>query len=84
MAVGNTAPVTAASRDGLNEAALGFAKYPDKTFIGRSAKGFEFLGYRLGPQGLTVAKQTRERSAARAPRLQEHERGGARAGVELI
>ena len=45
-------------------AALGLEKHPDKTFIGRVEKGFDFLGYRLGPKGLTVAKQTRERFAA--------------------
>jgi hypothetical protein len=57
-------------------AELGLAKHPDKTFIGRAAKGFDFLGYRLSPQGLTVAKQTRERFVARAARLQERERSG--------
>ena len=55
-------------------AELGLAKHPDKTFIGRAAKGFGFLGYRLSPQGLSVAKQTRERFAERAARLQERER----------
>jgi hypothetical protein len=32
----------------LNEtlAALGLEKHPDKTFIGRTEKGFDFLGYR--------------------------------------
>lgn len=56
--------------------ALGLAKHPDKTFIGRAAKGFDFLGYRLSPQGLSVAKQTRDRFAERAARLQERERTG--------
>jgi len=57
-------------------AALGLAKHPDKTFIGRVVKGFDFLGYRMGPHGLTVAKRTRERFAERAARLQEQERTG--------
>jgi hypothetical protein len=51
-------------------AALGLEKHPDKTYIGRVAKGFDFLGYRLSPKGLAVAPQTRERFAARAARLQ--------------
>ena len=46
------------------------------TFIGRPAKGFDFLGYRLSPKGLAVAKQTLERFAERAARLQERERVG--------
>ncbi len=39
-------------------AELGLEKHPDKTFIGRAAKGFDFLGDRLSPTRLTVAKQT--------------------------
>jgi hypothetical protein len=57
-------------------AALGLTKHPDKTFIGPAAKGFDFLGYRLSPKGLTVAKQTLDRFAERAARLQEQERTG--------
>ncbi len=33
-------------------------KHPDKTFIGRIEKGFDFLRYRFGPEGLSVAKNT--------------------------
>jgi hypothetical protein len=63
-------------------AELGLEKHPDKTFVGRAAKGFDFLGYRLSPAGLSVAKQTRERCAERVARLQERERtGGASPGV---
>jgi RNA-directed DNA polymerase len=57
-------------------AALGLEKHPDKTFIGRAAKGFDFLGYRLSPKGLAVAKQTWDRFVERAVRLQERERTG--------
>jgi hypothetical protein len=57
-------------------AALGLEKHPDKTFIGRVAKGFDFLGYRLSPKGLAVAKQTWDRFVERAVRLQERERTG--------
>ncbi len=28
--------------------------HPDKTFIGRVEKGFDFLGYHFGPDGLSV------------------------------
>lgn len=43
-------------------------------FIGRIEKGFEFLGYRFSPEGLTVAQRTVERFVARATRLYEQER----------
>ena len=42
-------------------AELGLEKHPDKTFIGRAAKGFDFLGYRLSPKGLTLARSTWQR-----------------------
>jgi RNA-directed DNA polymerase len=38
--------------------ALGLEKHPDKTFIGRIERGFDFLGYHFSRQGLAVAKQT--------------------------
>jgi hypothetical protein len=62
----------------LNEsfAALGLEKHPDKTFIGRAAKGFDFLGYHLSPRGIRLARQTCQRFAVRAARLQERERTG--------
>ncbi len=39
---------------------LGLEKHPDKTFIGRIERGFDFLGYHFGPDGLSVAKKTAE------------------------
>jgi RNA-directed DNA polymerase len=62
----------------LNEtlAALGLEKHPDKTFIGRTEKGFDFLGYRFSPKGILLARQTWERFAVRRARLQERERTG--------
>jgi len=33
-------------------------KYPDKTFIGRIAKGFNFLEYSFEPKGLSIAPKT--------------------------
>lgn len=43
-------------------------KHPDKTFIGRIEKAFDFLGYHFGPEGLTVAKATLSKFAERAVR----------------
>jgi RNA-directed DNA polymerase len=61
----------------LNEIfdALALEKHPDKTFIGRIEKGFDFLGYRFGRDGLTAAKDTLKRFVERATRLYEQERG---------
>ena len=55
--------------------ALGLEKQPAKTFIGRVAKGFDFLGYHLRPGGLSVAQATQEKFAARIRRLYEREHG---------
>ena len=49
-------------------------KHPDKTFIGRIERGFDFLGYHFGPEGLSVAKKTIERFVERAIRLYEQDR----------
>ena len=49
-------------------------KHPDKTFIGRVARGFDFMGYRFTPgaaHGLQVAKKTIENHVARISRLYE-------------
>ena len=40
----------------LNE--LKVEKHPEKTFIGRIAKGFDFLGYSFEPKGLSIAPKT--------------------------
>ena len=60
--------------------ALQLEKHPDKTFIGRIEKGFDFLGYRFTPGSLTVARKTIENFLERALRLYEQEpreRGGS-------
>ncbi len=49
-------------------------KHPDKTLIGRIEKGFDFLGYHFGPDGLGVARATIEKFIKRASRLYEQER----------
>jgi len=38
--------------------ALRLEKHPDKMFIGRIVKGFDFLGYHFRPGCLTVAAKT--------------------------
>jgi RNA-directed DNA polymerase len=53
---------------------LKLEKHPDKTFIGRIEKGFDFLGYHFSPQGLGLARKTVENFIARATRLYEQER----------
>ena len=55
-------------------AELGLEKHPDKTFIGRIEKGFDFLGYHFSREGLTVAKATIEKFVNRATRLYEQDR----------
>ena len=54
--------------------ALRLEKHPDKTFIGRIEKGFDFLGYHFSRTGLTVAEATIERFVERATRLYEQDR----------
>ena len=53
-------------------AQLKVEQHPDKTFIGRISRGFDFLGYRFRSEGLIgVARQTVERFVERATRLYE-------------
>ena len=46
-----------------------------KTFIGRIEKGFDFLGYRISPDGLSVAQPTLDRFVEKATRLYEQAKG---------
>jgi hypothetical protein len=62
-------------------AALGLAKAPNKTFIGRIAKGFSWLGYHLGAGRLRLARATWERCAARIGRLYEQHAARERMGT---
>ena len=57
----------------INEelAALRVEKHPDKTFIGRITKGFDFLGYWFSPGGVGVANKTVDRMLAKVSRLYE-------------
>ena len=54
---------------------LELEKHPEKTFIGRIERGFDFLGYHFSRAELTVARTTLENFAGRALRLYEQERG---------
>jgi hypothetical protein len=57
-------------------ATLGLRPHPHKTFIGRIARGFPFLGYLLRTQGITAAPQTLEHMRARARQLSEQQPRG--------
>ena len=43
--------------------------HPDKTFIGRIERGFDFLGYYFSRAGLTVVKKTLNTFIEKASRL---------------
>ena len=59
---------------------LKLEKHPDKTFIGRIDRGFDFLGYRFVAEGLRLAAQTKQRFVERATRLYEQVRQPAASG----
>ena len=50
-------------------------KHPDKTFIGRVEKGFDFLGYHLKPESLAPSCQTIKKHAEQICRLYEQGAG---------
>ncbi|MGD1703152.1 reverse transcriptase domain-containing protein [Dapis sp. BLCC M229] len=58
-------------------------QHPEKTFIGRLSRGFDFLGYRFSPGGLTVALQTVERCMVKVARLYEQGASDERIGLYL-
>lgn len=67
----------------MNErlATLKVEQHPDKTFVGRVERGFDFLGYRFQSAGLTgVAQQTVERFVERTTRLYEQGADAIRIG----
>ena len=53
-------------------------KHPDKTFIGRIAKGFDFLGYSFEPKGLSIAPKTLANFLERITQLYEQGADGKR------
>ncbi len=46
--------------------------HPEKTFVGRISRGFDFLGYHVTPHVLSMATTTWAACAARANQLYEH------------
>ena len=52
---------------------LKLEKHPDKTLIGRTERGFDFLGYSFKPKGITLAKKTIANFITKALRLYEQE-----------
>ena len=55
-------------------AELGLSKHPDKTFIGRVERGFDFLGYRFGEGEIKPAQITVRKFLGRLSRLHEQKR----------
>ncbi|WP_230678509.1 reverse transcriptase domain-containing protein, partial [Chromobacterium violaceum] len=62
---------------------LGLRQHPDKTFIGRVAAGFEFLGYHHTAEDITVAAKTLQRSREQITRLYEQGADHTRVGEYL-
>ena len=60
-------------------AELHLRQHPDKTFIGRVSRGFDFLGYAFTPAGLFVAPQALARFRERLRRL--YEQGAGPTGI---
>jgi len=52
---------------------LKVSQHPDKTFIGRIEKGFDFLGYRFGAEAPSLSKATIKKFVRHVSRLYEHE-----------
>jgi RNA-directed DNA polymerase len=53
---------------------LKVAQAPDKTFIGRIQKGFDFLGYQFGEEKLTVSTRTLHNHIRRLTQLYEQKK----------
>ena len=61
--------------------AAGLEQHPDKTFIGRVGKGFDWLGYRFGARGLCgIAAPTLDKFAVKLCRLFEQARRDGTSG----
>ena len=59
---------------------LKLERHPEKTFIGRISRGFDFLGYAFTPARLGIAPKTFERFVERMTRLYEQGAGTVRIG----
>ncbi len=58
-------------------------KHPDKTFIGKISRGFDFLGYWFSPLGLAIGLKTVERCLEKVSRLYEQGASDVRIGEYL-
>jgi 3-deoxy-D-arabino-heptulosonate 7-phosphate (DAHP) synthase len=58
-------------------------QHPDKTFIGRIERGFDFLGYVMKPAGLEMAPRAIEHCVERVSRLDEQGADLVRFGAYL-
>jgi RNA-directed DNA polymerase len=63
--------------------ALRVEMHPDKTFIGKVAKGFDFLGFHCCPTGMTVSDATLSRRDEKIARLYEQGASKRRVGLYL-
>ena len=61
-------------------AELRVEQHPDKTFVGRISRGFDFLGYRISPVGLRMATKTVLDFVARICQLYEQGADSLRIG----
>ena len=61
-------------------AKLKLKMHPDKTFIGRIAKGFNFLGFLFKPEGLQVCNEAIHRAITKS--LQLYEQGASKKRIE--
>jgi hypothetical protein len=64
-------------------AELHVEQHPDKTFIGRISRGFDFLGYAFTSAGLDAAPQAVERCAQRVSQLYEQDVDLVRIGTSV-
>jgi hypothetical protein len=66
-------------------AMLGLEQHPDKTFIGCISRGFDFLGYRFGSNGLAgLAHQTIVNFEAKLTRLYEQKCGTSEKRIAIL
>jgi len=63
---------------------LKLEQHPDKTLIGRTERGFDFLGYFLKPGELTVSEKTIKRFVKRIARLYEQGADSIRIGQYVL
>ena len=63
---------------------LNLEKHPDKTLIGRTERGFDFLGYFIKPGLLTVSQETLTRFTQRIAQLYEQGADSVRIGQYVL